>query len=356
MSRAFFLFCLGALPLCAAPSSTNCRPANSFEQGREITKSQMPAAYNAAARIKTRGSFDLYVTADYLFWQPLQDNLELCIENENAAILPLNGKIKKMDFKYKSGFKAGLGLSSDCDNWDAYGQYTWFGGRHSAHAAASVDKNKNVTGNLLPLWGTIDNLLIPTADGMWRLRLQFVDANLGRSYYVGTNLTFRPYFGLRSAWINQKYKATYHLNANASFQVRETTRSWGIGPEAGLLTHWILGGGFRLIGSVETDLLYTNYKLRIKEQNPANPEQLLIDLKERPYTVRPHADFQLGIGWGSYFSNHNYHCDFSATYGFQVFWDQNMFRTFGGAFRGNTSVPNGNLYLQGLTVEARFDF
>lgn len=357
--RAKFLFSfLAALPFLSAQQPSNTyRPLNSFEQGHQLKKSQMPAAYNAPDRITTRGSWDVYLTTDYLFWQPLEENLEVSIPTLSSFTggWP-QGKMTNMHFKYKSGFKVGLGVCSGWDNWDGFAEYTRFCGRHSCHVTAPKG------GSLIPLWGTFSNMpeQISSGKSRWRLSLQFIDANLGRTYYVGKNLTFRSFFGARAAWIDQKYIVTYVPSLAEmtlpAYENRQTTRSWGVGPEAGLVANWLVGYGFRFIGSVEGDILYTQYKLRIKEQNALDNSTFSNNLKQFPYHVRPHTDLQLGLGWGSYFSNHNAHCDFSATYGFQVFWDQNMFRTFGGAFRGNTSAPNGNLYTQGLTVQARLDF
>jgi hypothetical protein len=73
--------------------------------------------------------------------------------------------------------------------------------------------------------------------------------------------------------------------------------------------------------------------------------------------VRTHLDLELGLGWGTYFDDNNWHVDLSASYGFQVFFDQNMFRHFeDDVMIGLSSVANGNLYVQGLTATARFDF
>ncbi len=73
--------------------------------------------------------------------------------------------------------------------------------------------------------------------------------------------------------------------------------------------------------------------------------------------LRAHADFELGLGWGTYFDNNNWHIDFSATYGFQIFWDQNMFRNFESSVAPAKSfAPNGNLYVHGVTLNADFDF
>ena len=56
--------------------------------------------------------------------------------------------------------------------------------------------------------------------------------------------------------------------------------------------------------------------------------------------------------------NYNdYHIDFSAGYGFQVFFNQNMFRHFNDdQMSANSRSPYGNLYIQGLTIAFKLDF
>jgi hypothetical protein len=75
--------------------------------------------------------------------------------------------------------------------------------------------------------------------------------------------------------------------------------------------------------------------------------------------LRTHLELELGFGWGSYFDNNNWHIDLSAGYALQVFFDQNMFRHFETGNHRTTaysSLPHGNLYVQGLTATARLDF
>jgi hypothetical protein len=73
--------------------------------------------------------------------------------------------------------------------------------------------------------------------------------------------------------------------------------------------------------------------------------------------LRTHLDLEMGFGWGTYFDDNNWHVDLSAVYGFQVFWDQNMFREFSNStMQAKSFAPNGNLYVHGLTLSARFDF
>lgn len=348
-------FVLSAISLQAMPPS--CRPLNSFEQGYELRQNQMMAAYNATARIDVRGSWDLYTTGTYIYWQPREENLELGISNHdnvNDYSLPIDGRVINMNFRYKSGIQAGLGIYSDRDNWDAYGEYTWLAGRHYSAAKAPLN------GSILPFWGHPANIAettIVSAKSRWKLEMNIGDAILGRSYYVGTKLTFRPFFGARAAWINQKYLASYH-EPSVIYHVYSSSHSWGLGAEAGVRTHWLLGYGIRIIGSAEADILFTRYNLHMKEQDSATPTLSAVSLHQRHiFYLRPHSDIEFGFGWGSYMCNHNYHIDLLATYGFQIFWNQNMFRSFVDYLDvGKSYAPGGDLYIHGVTGEIRLDY
>ncbi|MBF8264027.1 MAG: mOMP-like family protein [Parachlamydiales bacterium] len=347
--------CLSALSLHAMPPS--CRPLNSFEQGHELRQNQMMAAYNATARVDVRGSWDLYFTGSYIFWQPREENLELGILNDGASTiaLPIDGRVINMNFQYKSGFKTGMGIFTDWDNWDAYVEYTWLTGHHRSRATAA-------TGHcILPFWGHPANVsptTIYSAKSRWNLELNIIDAQLARSYYVGTKLTFRPFFAGRAAWINQSYTAAYTQTGALTYAIRNSSHSWGVGPEAGLTTHWLLGYGVRLIGTAEADVLFTRYNLRYQEENSTTPSTNAVSFHQRHVMyLRPHTNLEFGLGWGSYFCNHNYHFDILGTYGFQVFWNQNMFRNFvDNVSVGKSYVPGGDLYIHGATGELRFDF
>ena len=236
----------------------------------------------------------------------------------------------------------------------------------------------------------------------WNLKMDFVDATLGRWCWAGDQLSLRPFFGARGAWIRQTAMYAFLNNrggvGNGSADVLiETSRSWGIGPSFGLNADWLLGCGIRFFGAASADLLYTWYSLHRDEAEftgvtflGASSESGLSDFRtEGEFSqfllgligrveggfvggslahqmavtqkhiafLQPHADLELGFGWGSYFSEDRWHFDLSASYGFQVFWDQNMFRHFDDiTMQQNSTLPSGNLYVHGLTATARFDY
>lgn len=358
-ARPIFLFpavLLSALSLQATPPS--CRPLNSFEQECNLRQSQMTSGYNATARVDVRGSWDIYTTGSYIFWQPREENLELGIFNktDTTTELSIDGRVINMNFRYKSGYKAGLGVYTERDNYDAYVEYTWLSGHQRVNANAPAN------GQIIPFWGhpgNIDDIVISSGKGRWKLELNIIDAQLARSYYVGTHLTFRPFFACRAAWINQNYSAQYiPESTGVPFHVRNSSHSWGLGPEAGIFANWLLGYGLRAIGTAEADTLFTRYNLHMTEESLSDPSTLVINLYQRhAFYLRPHSNLELGFGWETYFNNHNYHFDLMATYGFQIFWNQNMFRNFvDDVSVGKSSLPNGDLFIHGVTGELRLDF
>jgi hypothetical protein len=327
----------------------------------------MMAGYNAPARIDVRNTWDVFFTGSFIYWQPTEENLEVGISNvtplANLGTDGMNGNVIDMNFRFKPGFQVGLGMNFDHDNWDGYAEYTWLRGTDDVSSNGPVDAGANI----LPFWGHPDNVNsngYNTATGQWRAKFDFVDGEMARSYYVGTRLSFRPFVGARAAWIRQSYIARYvNDGGNAiggtlqDVRVTNRTRSWGIGPRGGIGTNWMMGWGFRFFNDFSGDILYTRYTLQYEETDAlAAAFHQRVKQKHIDY-LRTHLDFEMGIGWGSYFDNNNWHIDLSAAYGFQVFFDQNMFRHYGDdIMRANSFVPNGNMYINGLTATLRVDF
>jgi len=367
----------------AQAPATKCRPQKSYEQGHELTASQMMAAYNAPARIDVRGAWDFYATGSFIYWQPTQENMELGIAVPNGTIALVSttatqnpGSVVNMNFNYKPGFKVGLGMNFDYDNWDGYAEYTWFHGTNSQSSNTQGDTGAIWLFGYSPSVLNSGNFVANAVSESWKLKMDFADVQLARSYYVGTKLSFRPFVGARGAWIRQRANYAASLNTALAFSQgtgtatsgrsvssNQNSTSWGVGPSLGLDTNWMLGYGLRIAGKAETDLLYTRYTTRTSElafttATGAILGQEQVKQKHVAY-LRPHANLEMGFGWGSYFDNNNWHFDLLATYGFQVFWNQNMFRHFTTTpttSQAISNVPNGDLYVQGLNLTARLDF
>ncbi|HSX26624.1 MAG TPA: Lpg1974 family pore-forming outer membrane protein [Chlamydiales bacterium] len=361
------------------PKPQCCEPVKCEKVCPPVCCVTLVPAYNQSAAIDTRCSWDVWVDGSFTYWQALQDNMEIGIaDSETAAQLSANttvdGHIINTNFKYKPGFKVGAGMKFDYDDWDAYAGYTWF--RSSVHTSSNGPANGTspVTfGMILPMVGkprTIGTAVYDTVSSRWKCNMDFVDAIMGRWYYVGRKLTFHPYAGARGAWIRQKFNTTYTVvdplfATNQSTTVGDSdvthqqSHSWAVGPKMGIDINWMLGEGLRLYSCGSGDILFTRYnKSSTKEVHTVGTTITTTEISQKKInTVRTHLDMEMGLGWGTYLDCNNWYLDLSAGYGFQVFFDQNMFRNFeDDLMRGKSLMPNGNLYVHGMTATVALHF
>jgi hypothetical protein len=310
----------------------------------------------------------MFFDASFLYWQAAQENMELGILNKTSydgIKYPngIHGTVINMNFDYKAGFKVGGGGYFDHDNWEIHAEYSWF---HSLqHKKASTSGIQEI----LPSWGHpyVEYLYVfKQAKEKWKLSMDIGELELARSYYVGTDLLFRPSFGFRAAGIRQHVRIDYQRPGSIVGPpadhgvIYDQIKSWAVGPQVELTANWQVGSGFRLFGCVETDLLYTKYTTLLYNEThtdvtvPNSP----VHLKQPSmFALRSHIDLDFGVGWSTPVDCHTWHLDFALGYEFQVFFDQNMFRHFtDNGNVGNTNSPNGNLYIQGLTATFKLDF
>ncbi len=369
-----------------------CKPQKSYEQDQKMTQAQMMPGYDATARIDVRGAWDFYVDGSFIYWQMLQDNMEVAFVDTltNTSYIgatsgtEVAGNFAQTDFQYKPGFKVAVGMNFDLDHWDSRSEYTML---HSQVSTTTNGGLSSVDDSQLPVFNTVGvpaqfiNNAYDTVSNKWRSNLDIGDIDLGRTYHVGMNLSFRTAFGARAAWIRQSLTTS---SVNLSFAHTQTatspvaqslgtlstsdrTHSWALGPRAKVMTNWLIGQGIRFYGVAGADVLYTKYHLQTKasflpsatvaNNNVVTGVPITNTSTSRSMALRTHVDMELGLGWGSYFDNNNWHIDLSAGYGFQVFFDQNMFQNQNGAFSPATAkTSNGNLYAQGLTANMRIDF
>jgi hypothetical protein len=349
----------------------------------------MTSGYDAPANIHVgdKGRVDVCASASFLYWQPIQDNMAIALVQETSSVTTvpnsnLDNRFVQMHFDFVPGFKVGLGANLRKDNWESYAEYTRVHGTHKASSNGSSSGvtlyvTERVQALFPPEMGAAISSTSPTvtpayqtARATYRNNLDFLDAELARSYYVGKCLTFRTALGARSAWILQHFYRTYVVTADPTtarqLDVDAKSDSWGIGPRVGLTMDWLLGCGFRCFGSGYGDILYTWYKLHDKSSvtffnsafssSRAGVNSNTFNTKDRQHSLKPHVDLELGFGWDTYFAKDKWHVDFSAAYGFQVFFSQNMFRHWDGLLPAWNTVPYGNLYVNGLTATAKLDF
>ena len=338
--------------------------AEEVQQGEKAD--QMLPGYNAPARLDLQSDRpQVYFTGSFTYWQASQDNMELgFVSDSSDPDYAMKGSFVNMDFDYKPGFQVGAGVSFLPDNWDLYAEYTWFRGTNHKKKDLQVG---NFLETLFPTWQAASFTAPQYYEGSesWTLHMDLADLRLGRDFFVGKCLTFHPFIGLRAPFIRQQVAVTYSELTTApsvDTYLDQMSHSWGVGPSLGTSLDWLLGKGFKLYGKGDVDVVYTEYTtLSFKQKSVESGEIIdytgLSYLQKNLNTVRSHIDLALGFEWGTYIAKKGAHISLAADYGFQVFFNQNMFRTFIDSLTlAKSTSSNGNLYIQGLTATLRADF
>ena len=170
----------------------------SYMPGEMVMDGQMSGGYNQSAAYAVDAGWDVFLTADYIYWHLNREGLGIA-ENES----------------YKSGFQVGLGLNmKGMDNWDAYAMYTWY--------RNSNDSNSQKY--------TFDDLSF----------------SFDRPFYFGKQLTANFACGLRALWVSNQFGDYNH-------------DSWSLGPRFGFESNWMMGSGFRIFGNLAQSVMYTRY-------------------------------------------------------------------------------------------------
>jgi hypothetical protein len=349
---------INTFPIVAAEENANDAKVQRLE--RRITsleqKSQKPTL-NPWARPEIGGGFNLFATGDFLYWKANENGL--------AFADSVNGHkhtIEEPSFKWNPGFRIGLGHNMTHDDWDAYVSWTCFHDR----ATKNVDRPSN--GELIPSW--IHPVLVPSgvttvnsAKSHLRLHINLIDIELGREFYVSKFLDMRPFFGLRSSWVQQRYRVDYKgFPTVPNFSEFETIMKnyyWGLGVRGGLNTRWFLGADCSLYANAAISAAYGHFRVTHNEQaeNAAGEETAFFRSLDRFSGLRAITDLALGFRWDTMFDEDRFHLALYAGWEQHVFFSQNQLMQYVDLNEPALFFTNkGNLTLNGLTVGGRFDF
>ncbi len=342
-------------------------------------KPPMECGYNAPVLTTSHRNANLYATLSFIYWRASADYLTYGYLNNSFSSDPdsvdnfiLKGKALEPDFKYKPGFKVGLGYKLHRDRWDLYAEYTRF--HQTTHTFKRVAPGGQ---NLVPAWLTfVEAAFIgeefQSCSSNWTTNFDILDLELGRSYFCGRHFTLRPSVGLRALWLNQKYNLTYVTLLMENIAKSDNkSDSFGIGPRFALDGRWNFYDGLRIVGDVGLSLLNvwdrasSHHHVPLFETFGLTTDETYAN-KEHLSTLKPILDLSLGLGWGRSFNRDRCAIDLQLTYDYAYFWDQGSIQIGhpplvvpGGPFQvvvGDASSGSGNLSLQGLTATVRFDF
>lgn len=318
-----------------------------------ITPPVAPAVNNGA---------DVFLTADFIYWKAHQNGLEYAASGYNndwpgapvAGAQVDTGTVKDARTRWEPGFKVGLGLEFEHDGWDLYAQYTWLAPQSHSHDGNSItDTDTTYVVEPLLASGALADSALTSASSSWRLHYNVIDLELGRNFFLSRFLTMRPHFGLKSAWLNQRFNVEYnYATALGSFvqdQVNQKQRSWGLGIRAGLQPVWHFARCWGLYGDFAMSAMYTYFKDKLHEEayTAAGVETDYREQRRSFHDVTPVLELGLGLTYMGWFYDEAYMFEVKAGWEEQVWFDTNHF------LAGTTQ---GNLTTEGFTLKVGFHF
>lgn len=376
---------VAAATLLSSVAFADQKPGGKSSAGQQCTPSQQAdmglpdmcmGGFNAPAAITVKNGWDFFADASFIYWHTSQELMEvgktaLFSPNANAVANPAtSATFASADFSYKPGFQVGIGFDTGYDGWSVLGDYTWL---HQTTTSSYGTAGGAVGGQTIWIpndWfaglAQVAQFRASAMTTSWKMNLDMANLVLSRPFYQGRQITITPRAGLRGLWIRQSYTVTAS-NANNGVLVTPASssnrsQSWAVGPTASAEARWLVGCGFRFEGDLGFSTLYTRYTSLSHSEfdQPVATGQTPIDGTLATYnTLRFLAETGLGLGWGTYLDNQGYHIDFSARYDFMYMPSQNMMRaTASGLAYSQVGRPavSGDMYIHGLTINARFDF
>lgn len=371
------------------------------------------------------------ISADFLYWYGKESNLPLVqkaktvrADSAGALFVGLDAdflvpeKNEYLRGKWAPGGRVALGFTSACDGWDLNANWTYYKSKQSRSFSVPEFPTFIVIGQdvfpagipepgdgaLLNPWAyagdQIGDFIGQPPDGptlaLWdhvkgkySMRLNQIDLELGRKFWLSRCTTLRPFIAVRGAWTRIFFHATskrfteeidpipffdFYSSSN-----RYKNNFWGVGLALGLQPSWHLSRCFSIYGTLDAALLWGDFQQKRSAQEVTNilsPQGLdkFIDLafasKSSDYDMQPVLDLGLGLRYENTFCCNRFGFSLSAGWEHHI-WFDHVTRTklTGGIGAAGNLMPvlektaysgfrddESNLVFGGFVLRARFDF
>ncbi|MCX6989975.1 MAG: Lpg1974 family pore-forming outer membrane protein [Chlamydiae bacterium] len=291
--------------------------------------------------------YGVYLTGDYLYWTAREDDLDFAASGASTttALPTERGKKFAPGYRFQSGFRGGIGFDFGHDKWDLYMDYTWFN-TNSNTKSASSDGSQPLT-NLIPMGGADSFSQLNSAKGIWDLRFNVIDIELGRNFYISKFLSLRPFFGSKGTWQKQIYNVHYDFATDPNIASNNKNTYWAIGLLTGINTTWHLPGTWSMFADLGLSTLWGAFKVKRTDKDDTGLTHY--ETKDGFHTIKPVIELGAGIRKEEWFYDDRFHFSMQAGWEQQIWFSQNQFDFF-------TSPRQGDMNIQGFTAKVRFDF
>jgi len=324
---------------------------------QQTTETKQPMQMiTPSAGPRVENAIDGVFTADFIYLIATQGGLNYASNNFDSASLDQlpQGNTYFPNFGFEPGFRVGMGMDLAHDAWDIMAQYTYF------HTPTQTRYNDFSNSD----YETQDQSDTNTenAKSHWRLKLDVIDLDLGRNYYISQYLALRPFFGAKTAWNRQNYISESEYPSNEVPNYRNFVQhqyAYSIGIRTGLNTSWQFSRNWNVYGNTAFSLMNTHEKVNYKYYG--SNDDITYDLNNsivsEQNTIQPVIELAMGFGYDCFFDDDNYHLGIQVGWEFQ-YWNNNNYYINETNTNQTQALPFnvGDLSLQGLDVKFRLDF
>lgn len=356
--KKLLLFSLAVLMLVLETHVSAEGVTNSDQQKKEDVRG-LP---NVSTQIP--GNWDLF--ADAFAWYASEQASAVWADIIEIGNNTSSFTAQDLSLGWDFGFRIGAGYNFKYDQWDTQLYWTWY--RTEAHQRKRVfpefisipGDGVLVTQEIHPEFFAADLSadFSQSAKIRWSLLFNMFDWELGRSYWVSKDLSFRPFIGLKGGWIDQsihvKYDSLIIASAPTTLSAREHVKNnfWGIGPVGGVNTQWKLRNLGRhypsLFGDFSAATLWGTWMCS-DVYKKTNGEKVNVHTRNWTLGALMFRGF-MGLGWDVEFNKGRSHFASRLGYEMQLWINQLRVAT------SQLVCLHGDLTLQGVTLRGQFDF
>jgi hypothetical protein len=331
------------------------------QDGQQEVQSKLPMqTITPSAGPRVENAIDGVFTVDFIYFDATQTGLDFARNNlQDSSEVTSQGSIYYPNFGFDPGFRLGFGLDLAHDAWDVMAEYTYFHTGTRTNSYTYADTATQTVDNLA------DQETLTSARSHWRLKLDVLDVDLGRNYYISQYLAMRPFFGAKTLWNRETYNVTAAGpqlaldNTAAQRQIRQYQYAFGFGIRTGLDTSWQFTRNWNIYGNAAFSLMNTHQKVEVKTLQYTEAgvftgytQSAVSDQN----TIQPVVEFGMGLGYDCFFDDDNYHFGIKAGWEFNYFNNNNYFVQPFGISADDQLFRFGDLSIQGFDLQLRLDF
>lgn len=295
---------------------------------------------NPPARPTQKDDWGAYITIDPLLWQAHVNGLGFAVKTNPSGI---PARVRNLHFDWDWGFRLGLGLNLPYDGWDVVLDWTRVH-NHAHKTTQATTAGETLYPSKLNA-NFADTNSFQRAEAHWRSKLNILDLDLGREFFVSKWLTLKPFAGVRSLWLHQQFKANYSTAPSTNFFTNQKCKYWGFGIHTGLNTQWGLGDGWSMFANTAFSTIYGFFSVRHYDE--VSHERI----------GRVINDNMLGVRYDFMFCDDRYHIGVDLFWELHMLFGQNQFLlNVDDVAKGIFVANQGDFTAQGFGIRLRFDF